>query len=71
MTRNEEVHVARGQYLVLLPDQRSQVHGANARVVWTESGDGRELFGNLRLTPTQDAQSKITMFYHCGFLGTR
>ena len=59
---NEGFHVARGQYLVLLPDQRPQVHGDNAHVVCNESGEIGELFANLRLTPIQDTQSKTSPF---------
>ena len=58
--RNENFHITRGQYLVLLPEQRPQVHGPTARVVCNENGDIGELFENLRLTPIQDTQSKIS-----------
>jgi hypothetical protein len=56
--RNEDFHIARGQYLCLLPEQRPQVHGVTARVVCNEDGEIGELFENLRLTPIQDTQSK-------------
>lgn len=36
---NEGFHFARRQYLVLLPDQRPQVHGDNARIVCNEIGE--------------------------------
>jgi hypothetical protein len=56
--RNEDFHIARGQCLCLLPEQRPQVHGVTARVVCNEDGEIGELFENLRLTPIQDTQSK-------------
>lgn len=58
--RNEDFHVARGQYLVLFREERSQIRGANARVVCNEVGDVGELFENLKLTPLQDSQSTIS-----------
>lgn len=60
--RNQDFRVARGQYLVLLPEQRSQVHGDTARVVCNEIGEVGELFENLKLTPIQYNQSKILRF---------
>jgi len=58
--RNEDFHITRGQYLVLLTEQRPQVHGPTARVVCNEDGDIGELFENLRLTPIQDTQGNIS-----------
>lgn len=62
IVRNEDFRVARGQYLVLLPEQRPQVHGVNARVVCNEAGEVGELFENLRLTAVQDNQSELSSF---------
>lgn len=56
--QNEGFYIARGQYLVVLPEQRPQVHGPAARVVCNDAGEIGELFENLRLTPIQDTQSK-------------
>jgi hypothetical protein len=58
--QNEGFYIARGQYLVLLPEQLPQVHGVNARVVCNDAGEIGELFENLRLTPIQETQSKLS-----------
>ena len=68
--RNEDFHITRGQHLVLLPEQRPQVHGPTARVVCNESGEVGELFENLRLTPIQDTQSKMDRVLLLLFFGT-
>jgi hypothetical protein len=58
--RSDGFHIALGQYLVLLPEQRPQGRAGNARVVCNESGEIGQLFENLRLTPIQDTQGKIS-----------
>lgn len=59
---NSDFRMARGQYVVLLPDT-SRFYGPQARVVVNKDGDVGELYENWKLTPLVDIQREFLITF--------